>query len=315
MDAPRDENFVTVLLGVSSVDGVTPVPLQVDPVTGRLLVDVEGGEGSGDVVGPGSAVDDNIAVFDGTTGKLIKDGGTTIAALQSDIDDRLVITQNLADLDDAATARSNLGVEIGVDVQAYNANLTTWAGKTAPSGTVVGTTDTQTLTNKDLSSTTNTFATASTTQKGPVELATSAEIDTGTDSTRAMSVDQFVASKRNVRRVLYRVLAGDTAHEVATRVGYDLVLPFSGTIISVGATVDTAGVTGSGTYDINKNGSTIMAVTKITIETGEKSSRDATTQPVLTTTAVAAGDILTFDVDAIQTTPAEGLTFFIDIRE
>lgn len=33
------------------------------------------GGGTGDVVGPGSAVDNNIAVFDGTTGDLIKDGG------------------------------------------------------------------------------------------------------------------------------------------------------------------------------------------------------------------------------------------------
>lgn len=42
---------------------------------------------------------------------------------------------------------------IGSTVQAYNANLTTWAGKTAPSGAVVGTTDTQTLSGKTLGST------------------------------------------------------------------------------------------------------------------------------------------------------------------
>lgn len=35
--------------------------------------------GTGDVVGPASSVDDRIATFDGTTGKLLQDGGQTIA--------------------------------------------------------------------------------------------------------------------------------------------------------------------------------------------------------------------------------------------
>ncbi len=42
---------------------------------------------SGDVVGPGSATDDNIAVYDGTTGKLLKDGGATLAAYGKLADD------------------------------------------------------------------------------------------------------------------------------------------------------------------------------------------------------------------------------------
>ena len=33
----RDANRNVVLMGVSSVDGVTPVPLKVDPDTGKLL--------------------------------------------------------------------------------------------------------------------------------------------------------------------------------------------------------------------------------------------------------------------------------------
>ena len=40
------------------------------------------GLGSGDVSGPASAVDENIAVFDQATGKLIKDGGKKISELQ-----------------------------------------------------------------------------------------------------------------------------------------------------------------------------------------------------------------------------------------
>ncbi len=38
----------------------------------------EGGGGTGDVIGPANATDNNIAVFDGTTGKKIKDGGPKV---------------------------------------------------------------------------------------------------------------------------------------------------------------------------------------------------------------------------------------------
>lgn len=49
---------------------------------------------------------------------------------------------------DAAAARTAIGAVIGTNVQAYDADLDAWAGKTAPSGTAVGTSDSQTLTNK-----------------------------------------------------------------------------------------------------------------------------------------------------------------------
>lgn len=51
------------------------------------------------------------------------------------------------------------GLVIGTDVQAYDPDLTNWAGKTAPTGDAVGTTDTQTLTNKTITGTKETVYT------------------------------------------------------------------------------------------------------------------------------------------------------------
>lgn len=38
-DAKRDQNRVTGLLGVSSADGTTPLPIKINPATGRVLVE------------------------------------------------------------------------------------------------------------------------------------------------------------------------------------------------------------------------------------------------------------------------------------
>jgi hypothetical protein len=70
----------------------------------------------------------------------------------------LAKANNLSDLANTSTARTNLGVAIGTNVQAWDADLDTWATKTAPSGTVVGTSDSQTLTNKTISADNNTLS-------------------------------------------------------------------------------------------------------------------------------------------------------------
>jgi len=60
-----------------------------------------GGAGSGDVVGPASAVTNRIVTFDGVTGKLIKDSGSVVGDFQgvhANLTDIAAITQTKGDL-------------------------------------------------------------------------------------------------------------------------------------------------------------------------------------------------------------------------
>lgn len=79
----------------------------------------------------------------------------------------LASANNLSDVANASTARTNLGLSIGTNVQAWDADLDTWATKTAPTGDAVGTTDTQTLTNKTLTGYTETVYSLSGTDINP----------------------------------------------------------------------------------------------------------------------------------------------------
>lgn len=123
-----------------------------------------------------------------------------------------------------------------------------------------------------------------------------------------------VADSIITKYILYRVVENATDVAVDTTVGGDLEIPFKGTITAIGAYVDTAGTTGTMVVDVHLNGTTIMATDKLDIDTTEKSTRTGATAPVLTTTAVIAGDVITVDIDTIQTTAAKGLTIRIEIK-
>lgn len=75
-EAKRDQNRVTTLLGVSNVDGTTPVTLYADPTTHRLLVSSAGGGGG--VSGPVSSTDNAVARWNGTAGDAIQNSAVII---------------------------------------------------------------------------------------------------------------------------------------------------------------------------------------------------------------------------------------------
>jgi len=114
-------------------------------------------------------------------------------------------------------------------------------------------------------------------------------------------------------------VAPDVTNATGSVIGGDLESPVAGTITAVGAYVDTAGTGGTSlmTIDINKAGTTILT-TKITIDATEKSSRNAATQPVINgatgSIGIAAGNIITADVDGLNTTPAKGLTIRLTVQ-
>lgn len=85
---------------------------------------------------------------------VLADNSVSLAKL-ADIPTARIIGRNTAgsgdpELLDEATFKALFNLEIGTDVQAYDADLADWAGKAAPTGDAVGTSDTQTLTNKTI---------------------------------------------------------------------------------------------------------------------------------------------------------------------
>lgn len=102
------------------------------------------------------------------------------------------------------------------------------------------------------------------------------------------------------------IAASDEITALATGVGKATFrAPEALTLSEVRASVNTASTSGVVTVDINKNGTTMLS-TKLTIDSGEKTSKTAATAAVISVTSIADDDEITIDIDTAGT-GAKGL--------
>lgn len=153
---------------------------------------------------------------------------------------------------------------------------------------------------------------ASTTTAGKIEVATSAETNTGTDAARAVSPDGLAGSNFGIRYV--QVTCFDYTTDTATGDGkgyFHIPAGLNGmNLVEVHAEVITAGTTGTTDIQIhNVTQAADMLTTKITIDSTETGSDTAATAAVIDTANddVATNDLIRIDVDAVSTTAAQGL--------
>jgi hypothetical protein len=141
-----------------SLDGTAPNGMEVDlDMNSHKVINLSDPTNNGDAVSRGWLLEQEgnaVASADAAAASAAaaENSAVASAAAAASVNPTLYAQKsaNLSDLTSAATARTNLGLVIGTDVQGYDADLTTWAGKAAPTGNVVGTSDSQALTNKTL---------------------------------------------------------------------------------------------------------------------------------------------------------------------
>lgn len=260
------------------------------------------------------------------------------AAQGATADAALPKADNLAALTNAATARTNLGLGTAATTAAtayataaqgttadgavpkslYDANTVLYA--TADNTPLALTVGASSIVGRkasgDIVALTGTEAgtiigASSSTASGIVELATSAETITGSDTARAVTPAGYAAAIA-VQPEFFTVAVGDETTAITTGTAkVSFRMPFAFTLTNLRASLVTASSSGVPTVDVNEAGTTVMTTNKLTIDANELTSTTAATACGITDSAIADDALITIDID-VAGTGAAGLkvTFF-----
>lgn len=147
---------------------------------------------------------------------------------------------------------------------------------------------------------------ASDTGAGIIELATSAEVTTGSATDRAVTPDALRGSDTGKRVIVWRIVRADTALAIGDGKDYFHVpnILNGWNLVDFDIAVDVVSSSGTPTVQLHNLTDTVdMLSTAATIDANEYNSYDATTLPVIDASHddVATGDRLRCDVDAAGT--------------
>lgn len=151
-----------------------------------------------------------------------------------------------------------------------------------------------------------------------LKAASVAEINTGTEAGKYVTPDGLAGSTPGTRRVAKQIPGAVSVKDdfmiidIPSEI-WDSDLPYD--LVDCEAMVTTAGTTNSTTIQLN-NGTNDMLTTLMTIETGEITSKDAATAPVIDEDYQGMSNIkqVHVDVDAVSTTAPIDLTIILYFR-
>ncbi len=269
--------------------------------------------GTGDVSGGGSSVDENITIYDGTSGKLIKDSTINISAVTANTAKNTNIPMATDVLWDAAGdlavgTGANTGVKLskGTALQQLrvNAGATAleWATISAGAGDMI-------LASVQIVTGLKTFDDLKLGMRNVADTFTSVFTNVNTaartytlpDESGDIPLKTGAESSANSFIIVCSNFEADLETKVLSAY-FDL--PYDFTFTEVIGTVITAPTGSSVIADVNVDGTTIMTTNKVEIEVTGDSSLDATTQPTITDASHSKGQRVSFDIDQVGSTIA-----------